>query len=99
MQISIIDLKESLLSDNDRDADKLRVELRAQKTFYLNVMSSPGSGKTSCILRTLEQLGKTFRCGVMEADIDSAVDARIFSKTSAILSARQSSTPVRVKTS
>ena len=76
MQIPIIDLKESLLSDNDRDADKLRVELRAQKTFYLNVMSSPGSGKTSCILRTLEQLGKTFRCGVMEADIDSAVDAR-----------------------
>ena len=40
MQIPIIDLKESLLSDNDRDADKLRVELRAQKTFYLNVMSS-----------------------------------------------------------
>ena len=83
MQIPIIDLKESLLSDNDRDADKLRVELRAQKTFYLNVMSSPGSGKTSCILRTLEQLGKTFRCGVMEADIDSDVDADTVSRTGA----------------
>ena len=75
-QIRIIELKETLLADNDADAARLREELREQKTFYLNVMSSPGSGKTSCILRLIEHLRKDFRIGVLEADIDGDVDTR-----------------------
>lgn len=75
-QIRIIELKETLLADNDADAARLREELREQKTFYLNVMSSPGSGKTSCILRLVEQLRDAFRIGVLEADIDGDVDTR-----------------------
>ena len=75
-KLRIIKVKESILDDNDADADKLREELRAEKTFYLNVMSSPGSGKTSSILRLIEQLRGDFRIGVMEADIDGDVDTR-----------------------
>ena len=75
-QIRIIELKETLLADNDADAARLREELREQKTFYLNVMSSPGSGKTSCILRLVEQRRDAFRIGVLEADIDGDVDTR-----------------------
>ena len=75
-KLRIIKVKESILEDNDADADKLRDELRAEKTFYLNVMSSPGSGKTSSILRLIEQLRGDFRIGVMEADIDGDVDTR-----------------------
>lgn len=76
MDIKIIDLKKSFLDDNDKDADLLREELKKSKTFYVNVMSSPGAGKTSTILRTLEAVKKDYRVGVMEADIDSDVDAR-----------------------
>lgn len=76
MDIKIIDLKKSFLDDNDKDADFLREELKKSKTFYVNVMSSPGAGKTSTILRTLEAVKKDYRVGVMEADIDSDVDAR-----------------------
>lgn len=75
-KLRIIKVKESILEDNDADADKLREELRDEKTFYLNVMSSPGSGKTSSILRLIEQLGNEFRIGIMEADIDGDVDTR-----------------------
>ena len=75
-KLRIIKVKESILEDNDADADKLRDELLGQKTFYLNVMSSPGSGKTSSILRLIEQLRGDFRIGVMEADIDGDVDTR-----------------------
>ena len=75
-QIRIIELKETLLADNDADAARLREELREQKTFYLNVMSSPGSGKTSSILRLIEQLRNDFKIGVLEADIDGDVDTR-----------------------
>ncbi len=75
-EIRIIELKESILADNDADADRLREELRGQKTFYLNVMSSPGSGKTSCILRLAEQLRDVYKIGVLEADIDGDVDTR-----------------------
>ena len=71
----IIDVKKTILEDNDADAEKLRKELKERKTFYINVMSSPGSGKTSTILQTLSHLKDQFRIGVMEADIDSAVDA------------------------
>ncbi len=75
-KLRIIKVKESILEDNDADADKLREELSEQKTFYLNVMSSPGSGKTSSILRLIEQLRNEFRIGIMEADIDGDVDTR-----------------------
>ncbi|MBQ2058580.1 MAG: hydrogenase nickel incorporation protein HypB [Firmicutes bacterium] len=73
--VKIIELKESILEDNDRDADALRAEMKAARRFYLNIMSSPGSGKTSCILRTAEKLKERFSIGVMEADIDASVDA------------------------
>ena len=75
-EVRIIDLKESILADNDTDADKLREELADEKTVYINVMSSPGSGKTSTILRLVEQLRLTFRVGVLEADIDGDVDTK-----------------------
>ena len=75
-EIKIIDLKESILADNDADADKLREELAAEKTVYINVLSSPGSGKTSTILRLVEQLRLLAKVGVLEADIDGDVDTR-----------------------
>ena len=75
-EVRIIDLKESILADNDADAVKLRDELAAEKTVYINVMSSPGSGKTSTILRLVEELRLSFRVGVLEADIDGDVDTR-----------------------
>ena len=76
-QIQIIELKKTLLENNDADADLLRKELLAERTFYLNVMSSPGSGKTSSILRLIEQLRERLRIGVLEADIDGDVDTGI----------------------
>ena len=72
----IIQVKESILEDNDADADKLRGELLEEKTFYLNIMSSPGSGKTSSILQLIKRLKDDFRIGVLEADIDGDVDTR-----------------------
>ena len=75
-EVRIIDLKESILADNDADADKLREELAADKTVYINVMSSPGSGKTSTILRLVEELRLSYRVGVLEADIDGDVDTK-----------------------
>lgn len=72
----IIKVKESILADNDADADKLRGELLEEKTFYLNVMSSPGSGKTSSILQLIKRLSGDYRVGVLEADIDGDVDTR-----------------------
>ena len=71
----IIEIKESIFADNDREADRIRAGLKAEKTFLLNLMSSPGSGKTTTLLRTIEALEKDLRIGVMEADIDSVVDA------------------------
>ncbi len=71
----IIELKKSILADNDADADRLRESLREEGLFYLNIMSSPGSGKTTTILKTIEFFKDRFAIGVMEADIDSDVDA------------------------
>ena len=71
----ILELKESILADNDADADKLRLELKDEDLFYINIMSSPGSGKTTTILQLLDALKDDFNIGVMEADIDSSVDA------------------------
>ena len=75
-EIKIIALKESVLEDNDRDAQALRDELKAQGTCLLNLMSSPGSGKTTTLLALNRAFGGRLRWAVMEADIDSAVDAR-----------------------
>ena len=74
-EVKIIELKESILEDNNKDAEKLREELKAKKTCLLNLMSSPGSGKTSTLLALNEYLFKYIKWGVMEADIDSNVDA------------------------
>lgn len=79
----IIEIKESIFADNDREADRIRAGLKAEKTFLLNLMSSPGSGKTTTLLRTIEALEKDLRIGVMEADIDSDVDAAAIAKIGA----------------
>ena len=75
-EIKIIALKESVLEDNDRDAQALRDELKARGTCLLNLMSSPGSGKTSTLLALNRAFEGRLRWAVMEADIDSAVDAQ-----------------------
>ena len=75
-EIKIIALKESVLEDNDRDAQALRDELKARGTCLINLMSSPGSGKTTTLLALNRTFGGRLRWAVMEADIDSAVDAR-----------------------
>ena len=72
----IIEVKESVFANNDREAERVRQELKRKKTFLLNLMSSPGSGKTTTLLRTIENLKDDLRIGVMEADIDSDVDAK-----------------------
>ena len=71
----VIEVKRSIFEDNDADADRLREELREEKTFLLNLMSSPGAGKTTTLKRTIANLKDEMRIGVMEADIDSDVDA------------------------
>ena len=73
--VRVIEVKESAFAANDRKADDLRRDLRERGTFLLNVMSSPGSGKTTLLTRTAERLRDRLSMGVMEADIDSDVDA------------------------
>jgi hydrogenase nickel incorporation protein HypB len=72
----ILEIKESVFEDNNREAAKLREELRQSGTFLLNLMSSPGSGKTTTVVRTIEALKNELHIGVVEADVDSDVDAR-----------------------
>ncbi|GAA0076778.1 hydrogenase nickel incorporation protein HypB [Clostridium sp. CTA-5] len=79
----VIDIKKSVFENNDKQANLLREELKRDKTFLLNLMSSPGSGKTTTVLRTIEALKDEMRIGILEADIDSDVDANIVSKTGA----------------
>ena len=74
--IRLIDIKEQILSDNLGLADGLRQKLSRQKTFFLNVMGSPGTGKTSFIIKTIENMAERYRIAVVEADIDSLVDSR-----------------------
>ena len=75
-ELKIIEIKQSVFADNDADAARLRNQLKEEKTFLLNLMSSPGSGKTTTLLRTVERLKEDLSIGIMEADIDSAVDAQ-----------------------
>jgi hydrogenase nickel incorporation protein HypB len=80
-EIRLIEVKEEIQADNKARAEALRDRLKADKTFLLNLMSSPGAGKTTLILRTIEALRNDLRIGVIEADIDSMVDAEKIAKT------------------
>lgn len=75
-EIKIIEVKESVFADNNRDADRLRAQLKKEKTFLLNLMSSPGAGKTTTLVQLAKELEGKLKWAVMEADIDSAVDAK-----------------------
>ena len=75
MSIQVIEVNESVFAGNDRLADESRQKLKKEGTFLLNVMASPGAGKTSVLLRTIGLLKDRYRMGVMEADIDATVDA------------------------
>lgn len=74
-EVKIIEIKKSIFADNDADADKLRSELKSRGVYLLNLMSSPGSGKTTTLIQTINRLKDKIRIAVMEADIDSDVDA------------------------
>ena len=74
-EVRLIEVKEDIMSDNDAVAKSLKDRLSKEKTFLINLMSSPGAGKTSLILKTFEGLKNELRIGVIEADIDSMVDA------------------------
>ena len=82
-EVRILEIKQSVFADNDRQAQSLRKELKEKGGFLLNLMSSPGSGKTTTLMRTIERLKDSLRIGVMEADIDSDVDARTISESGA----------------
>ena len=75
-----LEIKQSVFADNDKRADEVRKELKEKKVYLLNLMSSPGSGKTTTLTRTIEALKNQIRIGVMEADIDSDVDAKTISE-------------------
>lgn len=74
--VRIIEIKHSVFENNDREADKLREYLKSKKVFLINLMSSPGSGKTTTLIKVLSILKEKLRIAVMEADIDSDVDAK-----------------------
>jgi len=74
--VKIIEVKQSVFADNDREAGEVRAMLKKDKTFLVNLMSSPGAGKTTTLLKTIELLKNDVKLGVMEADIDSDVDAK-----------------------
>lgn len=82
-EVRVLEIKQSVFADNDKQADALRQELKQKGIFLLNLMSSPGSGKTTTLMRTIETLKDTFKIGVMEADIDSDVDAKTISQSGA----------------
>lgn len=77
----VIEVKQSVFADNNQDADRLRQQMKEEKTFLINLMSSPGSGKTTTLTKLIAALKDDLRIGVMEADIDSDVDADTISQT------------------
>lgn len=82
-QVRILEVKQSVFANNDSQADKLRAELKEKGIYLLNLMSSPGSGKTTTLTRLIELLKGDLKIGVMEADIDSDVDAKTIAATGA----------------
>lgn len=82
-EFKILEIKESVFADNDKQAKALREKLKSEKTFLLNLMSSPGAGKTTLLTRTIEALKDERNIGIMEADIDSDVDAKTIAATGA----------------
>ncbi len=80
-EIRILEIKESIFEDNNKDAQRLREQLKSENTFLLNLMSSPGAGKTTTLVNTINRLKDKLSIAVMEADIDSDVDARTISET------------------
>ena len=84
--IRIIEIKKSVFADNDEDAAKLRNDLKSRGTYLLNLMSSPGSGKTTTLIRLINLLKDKVRIAVMEADIDSDVDAEKIKEATGIQS-------------
>ena len=75
-EFKVLEIKQGIFEDNDKDAEAVRAELKEKGVFLLNLMSSPGSGKTTTLCRTIELLKNQLRIGIMEADIDSDVDAK-----------------------
>ena len=82
-EIKLIEVKQSIFAENNRAADELRKYLKEVKTFMVNLMSSPGAGKTTALMRTIEMLKGEMKIGVMEADIDAIVDAEKIAATGA----------------
>lgn len=80
-EFKIIDIKRSVFDNNDKEAEKVREQLKKDRTFLLNLMSSPGSGKTTTLKATIEELKDEYKMGVMEADIDSDVDAKAIAES------------------
>ena len=79
----VYEIKQRVFADNDLEADKVRTELKKDKTFLLNLMSSPGAGKTTTLTKTIDAMKHDFRIGVMEADIDSDGDGDTISESGA----------------
>ena len=79
--VRVLEIKQSVFTNNEKYADKLRKELKEKGIYLLNLMSSPGSGKTSTLIRLIEELKTYLRIGIMEADIDSDVDAKTIAAT------------------
>lgn len=77
----VIELKQSIFEDNNQDAERLRQQMKEEKTFLINLMSSPGSGKTTTLVQLINRLKYDLKIGIMEADIDSDVDAGTISQT------------------
>ena len=80
-ELKIITLKESVFEDNNADAELLRRELTSKNTFFINLMASPGAGKTSVLRALIPLLREKLSIAVMEADIDSSVDAQAIAET------------------
>ena len=80
-KVRVIEIKQSVFASNDEQAGILRRELKEKGVFLLNLMSSPGAGKTTTLKQTVKALAGEMRIGVMEADIDSDVDARAMAET------------------
>lgn len=74
-KVRIIEIKQNVFAANEVNADKIRTRLKEEKTYMINLMASPGAGKTTTLLRTIEMLQDEMKIGVMEADIDASVDA------------------------